>query len=243
MKSILKTMIVCVSFSFTPACTKTQQSELNIYNPSIDNERDAVGHLISNGRLWCSATLIEEKTLLSAGHCFEGRSQTPDDLYINFNFGEEKIKVLEVIVHPQYSEWLGKITNDVAVLKLEEASNIRPETLSQEAPEIGRPVLFVGYGKTDAKLQDSINGTRRRGTNVLERVERLKIHFPKPQNSSMSQVCKGDSGGPVFAEGRNGSVQIGIVSGSLDRAAKRTCNVTSYAARVDAYYDWIMDQI
>ena len=45
---------------------------------------------------------------------------------------------------------LGKVDNDVAVLKLERASSITPERAAMDAPEINSEVLFVGYGRTDA---------------------------------------------------------------------------------------------
>ena len=241
MKNILMAAI-CIA-SLSQACSKGETSKLNIYNGQLDSQRDAVGILVLDGQLWCTATLIEEKTLLSAGHCFQGKYRKPKEIYVNFRSGREKIAVSEIIVHPQYSEWLGKVDNDVAVLKLERASSITPEELAMDAPEINSEVLFVGYGRTDTPQKSSHNGTRRRGNNLINKIERNKIHFPRPGSSSMSQVCKGDSGGPVFAESDMGLVQVGIVSGSTDKASRKTCNVTAYAARVDFFYDWIMDQI
>jgi secreted trypsin-like serine protease len=244
-KSICGWLSVIVCFQFMQGCgsADSSQGQLKIYNGTVDTEHDSVGLLIRDGKRWCTATLIAEKTALSAGHCFEGKSSKPAQLIISFKSGAIQSRVVEVVVHPKYSEWFGRVTNDVAVLKLDSAPRLPAMKLASKVPQAGEAVLFVGYGYKDATDKDSFDGTRRKGVSTIDKVEQQKIFFPKPQNNNMSQVCKGDSGGPIFAKQGEDTVQIGIVSGSTEGASKKTCNVTAYAARVDAYVSWIQDQI
>ncbi len=229
----------------TQACgsTPAPTSQADIYQGRLDTEHEAVGLLVRDGKLWCTATLIEAKIAISAGHCFEGKSQLPAELQLHFRSGELVTRVSEVVVHPDYSDWFGRVTHDVAILKLQDTVDLPPMPLASRAPSKGTSVLFVGYGYTDAKDKASLDGTRRQGSNVLGSLDTWKLYFPKPTDASTAQVCRGDSGGPIFAREDDRLVQIGIVSGSTDGAAQKTCLVSSYAARVDAHLDWIQSQL
>ena len=220
--------------------TATQpQSEQQIYQGKITSDYAAVGLLVRNGKLWCSATLIGPELALSAGHCFDGKSEQPASLFIEFNPGEIRAQVTDVIVHPQYSDVFGRVTQDFALLKLASKPGLAPIKLASRAPVKGEPVLFVGYGYTDSLAKDSFDGTKRMGTNQVGTVEAKKLFFPKPKDETTSQVCRGDSGGPVFAS-RQGELElIGVVSGSSEGAASKTCRIEAYAARVDAFLSWI----
>jgi V8-like Glu-specific endopeptidase len=210
-----------------------------IYQGKITSDYAAVGLLVRNDKLWCTATLIGPELALSAGHCFEGKSETPASLFIEFNQGAIRTQVTDVIVHPQYSEWFGRVTQDFALLKLASRPGLTPVKLASQAPVKGETVTFVGYGYTDSLAKDSFDGTKRMGTNQVGTVEAKKLFFPKPKDESTSQVCRGDSGGPVFAT-RQGELElIGVVSGSTEGAASKTCRIEAYAARVDAFLSWI----
>jgi len=232
----------CVLFSslFLGCGTElTQNSQSSIYQGTVTNAYESVGLLVRDGKLWCSATLIGPELALSAGHCFEGKSETPAALFIEFNGGTLRTQVSEVIVHPQYSDWFGRVTNDFALLKLSAKPGLPPMKLSTTAPTKGEPVLFVGYGYTDSLAKESFDGTKRMGTNQVGTVEAKKLFFPKPKDEFTSQVCRGDSGGPVFATRAEGLELIGVVSGSTEGAASKTCRIEAYAARVDTFVEWI----
>lgn len=214
-------------------------SEQKIYQGKITSDYSAVGLLVRNDKLWCTATLIGPELALSAGHCFEGKSEKPASLFIEFNQGAIRTQVTDVIVHPQYSEWFGRVTQDFALLKLASQPGLTPVKLATEAPVKGEAVTFVGYGYTDSLAKDSFDGTKRMGTNQVGTVEAKKLFFPKPKDDLTAQVCRGDSGGPVFAT-RQGELElIGVVSGSTEGAASKTCRIEAYAARVDAFLSWI----
>lgn len=217
----------------------TESSRTSIYQGVEDSGHEAVGLLIRNGKKWCSATLVAPKIALSAGHCFEGKSEKPESLVIQFNGGSLSSRISSVVVHPKYSDWFGRVTNDLAVLYLDDAPSIAPIAVASSVPTKGESVLLVGYGYKDALDLASFDGTKRTGTNVIGSVEEKKIFFPKPTDLATSQVCKGDSGGPIFATRGDRLELIGIVSGSADPRSSKTCQVEAYGARIDAYQDWL----
>lgn len=216
-----------------------QDSAPSIYQGQITTDYASVGLLIRDDKLWCSATLIAPQFALSAGHCFEGKSEKPASLFIEFKNRAIRTQVSEVVVHPQYSEWFGRVTNDFALLKLTEEPGVPAMNMAISPPTKGEPVLFVGHGYTDSLAKDSFDGTKRMGTNVVGTIEAKKLFFPKPADEKTSQVCRGDSGGPVFATRQGRLELIGVVSGSTEGASNKTCRVESYAARVDAFLSWI----
>ncbi|MFW7380029.1 MAG: S1 family peptidase [Oligoflexus sp.] len=227
-------------FLFSLSCGKASESSLpSIYNGSIDTEHDSVGLLVLDGKLWCSASLIGQKTALSAAHCFEKKTHQPNDLYLRFN--NVDVKVLEVIIHPRYGDWFGRVTHDVAVLKLENIINIPIIPLASKAPIPGETAILVGFGYTDAKLKESMDGTKRTGRSIVGKVESNRVFFPEPKDEGMSQTCKGDSGAPIFSFHDEQKTQIAIVSGSMDGKASKTCQIESYGARIDAYIEWIIE--
>ncbi len=231
---------VLISSLFTACGTAPRShSETAIYQGQATTDYAGVGLLIRDGKLWCSATLIGPQLALSAGHCFEGKSEKPAALFMEFNQGSIRTQVTDVIVHPKYSEWFGRVTNDFALLKLASEPGLEPIKLASSAPTQGEPVLFVGYGYTDSLAKDSFDGTKRMGINQVGTVEAKKLFFPKPKDETTSQVCRGDSGGPVFAIRQGALELIGVVSGSTEGAASKTCRIEAYAARVDTFLDWI----
>jgi secreted trypsin-like serine protease len=230
-----------LALSQTLACGPVEgpSSHSAIYQGVEDSGNEAVGLLVRDGKLWCSATLVAPDVALSAGHCFDGESSRPADLHIQFNGGAVEAQVTDVTVHPRYSVWFGRISNDVAVLKLNHAVDVKPIPLATKAPVVGEPVLVVGYGYKDALDLASFDGTKRKGTTTVGKLESIKIFLPKPKDATVAQVCKGDSGGPMFATHDGQMELIGIVSGSYEGLAVKSCLVETYGARVDAFREWL----
>ncbi len=215
------------------------QEESAIYQGSVDLTHESVGLILRGGKLWCTATRIGKAFALSAGHCFEGRSDpAPKELFVRFS--TEEVPVVRVEVHPKYQDWFGRVRQDLALLFLGSEPAAVPITpILNRAPVAGEDVTLVGYGYTDALLKESMDGTRRSARSWIGKVEDVRLFFPAPKDADHGQTCRGDSGGPAFVHQDGQEVQIGVTSGSLDGASKKTCLIESYSARVDAFVPWI----
>ena len=74
----------------------------------------------------CGGTIIDNKTIISAAHCYFPLSRTTIQfieagITKDFSKNGQNIKVKDVIIHPSYddSRTIGKFDNDIAVLILE----------------------------------------------------------------------------------------------------------------------------
>ena len=87
------------------------------------NRTDKEGKSVNQG---CGGTIIDEKTIISAAHCYYPLSKTTIQFIeagITKDLSEngQKLKVKDVIIHPSYddSKTIGKYDSDIAVLILE----------------------------------------------------------------------------------------------------------------------------
>jgi hypothetical protein len=90
------------------------------------------------------------------------------------------------------------------------------------APQVGNRITLVGYGQTDLLNDNSPDGKKRKGSNVISSIQENNtvIVYDAPKSHAglgegeKSMTGRGDSGGPVFIEGGG---LVGIVSrGSLN---------------------------
>ena len=214
------------------------QEESAIYQGVVDLAHESVGLIIRGNKLWCTATRIGKGFALSAGHCFEGKSdKAPKELFVRFS--TEEVAVVRVEVHPKYQDWMGRVRQDLALLFLAREPAVPITPILSRPPTVGEEVTLVGYGYTDALLKESMDGTRRSARSWIGKVEEVRLFFPAPKDPEHGQNCRGDSGGPAFLHQDGVEVQIGVTSGSLDAASKKTCAIESYSARADAFVPWI----
>ncbi|MBI2374348.1 MAG: trypsin-like serine protease, partial [Deltaproteobacteria bacterium] len=128
----------------------------------------------------CSATLIGERTLLTAAHCVDA-SLYPLSPTLRFEASNltvarrasptDLIEVIEVRMHPGWG--LGHLENDLALMLLATApEGVAPKPVNTEdlAPLTGQPLRALGYGYADPDEYDSW-GTKRVTELRLERVE------------------------------------------------------------------------
>lgn len=173
-----------------------------------------VGQIIC-GKLTCSATLIGEKTVITANHCIpKGITEC------EFKPGLSDIHYSGEVV--RYGGW-----TDLALLKLEEKVPIQPRLLSEISPQIGDDVIYVGYGITEERGKGI--GTKRFGCSKVSSWS-AGILF----NSTLgSEVCNGDSGGAAIING----ALAGVISYKV-----ANCGVGSGSTAVNIYLDWILDK-
>lgn len=131
--------------------------------------------------------------------------------------------------------------NDVAVFTLaEEVNDIVPFSLTRTEPQVGNPIVIVGYGATNQpgfSIPDGSDpGSSLEGVNFISAFDENRVFFFFDHESE-SDTCVGDSGGPLFSEYGFGAVLVGITSGGTSTNCK--LGDIAWNERADIHVDWI----
>ena len=181
-----------------------------------------------DGSLIGSAILIEPNVALTAAHCLDS-----GDVFF-FVIGEEDIMVKETILHPDYSNTLGRIVNDIGLIFLECDSRYQPAKMGcVEWMERYDPITTVGYSFEYKKY--SKKGVFRYFGTIVEEPNNMKF-IPRPVS-----VWFGDSGGGVFAKFGKKEYLVGVISTfTVLRNYKNQENITECSAVIVAkHLAWI----
>ena len=201
----------------------------------------------------CSGTLIAPRLVLAAAHC---------DTEITFDFveavggvyfgpdaedPEAVVGVDEVLLHPDYFVTRtgdlhdeGTASNDVGLLVLSEAVDVRPSLLRTDAvttEHLGQDLLAVGYGKTVHNIED---WGRRRATKLyIDDFLGEHIFSDDETNPTGGNMCWGDVGAPLFGLTEDGTeVQWAIASWTDAHCYRET-----QSTPVEVGASWILEQV
>jgi len=186
----------------------------------------------SDDNLIGSGTLIRPNVVLTAGHCID------DDSIVSVDFGDEKIAVRKMVLHPHYSDALGRVTNDIGLIFLECDSKYQPAKMGcTEWMERHQPITTVGFSFGYKKY--SKFGVFRYFGTVVEQPNVLKF-IPRPV-----PVWFGDSGGGVFTKFGSDEYLVGVISTfTMLKNYKGHGEVTECSAVIVAkHLDWIEMEI
>ncbi len=208
-------------------------------------EYKAVGALLINDDLLCTATLIGPKTLLTAAHCLHGyRSQVPS---MTFILGSDKTKpeatyrIADFYYHPSFDPCPTPTGyhNDIGLVYLSEEPPTKPVPLHSGAPswEFIRTsktkLNFVGFGYDMMDLQQFGRGIKRQGSWPIKEIQDNRIFY----NVEGMGTCEGDSGGPTFLMIKNQPVQVAVTSGGYFSCTN------GFSTRVDSFLTWLDGKI
>jgi secreted trypsin-like serine protease len=174
----------------------------------------------------CTGTFVNDSQIVSAGHCVEGLDAANPALYVvTINAQGQYVataKAVNFVRHPSYNIRLGVSPYDVSVINFKADTAPAVSALATRAPSAGDTLTIVGYGNNVNEfdrwgdLTGSGAGVKRVGTNTVDSVSGGFIHFlglpeanGKMDLGTLVSSGSGDSGGPLFVNGK----LAGITSG------------------------------
>lgn len=210
---LLPVLALCLAL-LLPSVAPAQRSHPEVLSLEAAREYAHVGRLNIAGRRFCTATLIDERHVITAAHClFDPRTRERVSVQsMHFVAGLNRggfvaARRIAAVAMPLAYVYDGTVTrqtveNDVAVLRLLDpipASVALPAQPAEARP--GAPLALVSYSRARPHAPSLETGAM-----VLGREGRmLVLDF---------SVTFGASGAPVFAEVSGRRQLIGIVSAS-----------------------------
>ena len=214
------------------------------------------------GSASCSAVIIDDKWVLTAGHCVDQGVNTDDILVkVDVNVTQGEVQVLEVeeiFSHPGFStEGFTQFGNDIALLKLKTpvTFNNRVQKIALATPADANLVTpgivgtLSGWGDTSSNPEDPANFDLNTvdlpivalsdANNVNAFNGRITANMlPAGSRSNNKGSCSGDSGGPfVVPDGNGGQILAGISSfGQCDEDVNGPFSVFT---RISAHVSWV----
>jgi secreted trypsin-like serine protease len=193
----------------------------------------------------CTGTLISSDDVLTATHCIDlsdlgGRTVVGYGVIVGEAGGAVLYRASQALAAPGLDVVDGRLINDLAVLSLEAAPAlaVMPVLLSREARK-GETGFVYGYGLQEVAGESKTNNFISLQGGAM-RINVVGSEFIQARfNGTGTNVCNGDSGGPMIIQDKTGTAIVGIVSqGSVEGC--RSGDVTSFTnVAKPALVEWL----
>lgn len=192
----------------------------------------------------CSASFIGNKTFVTAEHCYEDVSQNlqmvrSQEMNQGSFFtcpGSEK-KYTASNLFPMKNSGLSEL-QDIAIIKVEEEVSVGPIKIPKSAEELEtllsdkQNCYISGYGldnenKYGVLKTARITNIENKPLDIFSSGSRYRVRLRE------NYADHGDSGGPLYCEGKDGAVLIGVVHGGMKGA------IFSDIEKLSVGLDWL----
>lgn len=243
----LKSLVFSISLMATVSASAVWKGDVTSAYPSTVRIRVASSD--------CTAVVIAEGWLLTAGHCVEGGTKSRT---MKIGLGEsgslKSFKVSRIYPHPGYRDGffenpnLARARYDLALIHL--ANPVNAPSAGILATESGvkkalqqKMAFAVGYGRSGLK-------TTMKRMASLPATLTVADYIETNSNNLGQGICTGDSGGGLYVMTAQGPKVIGInsVIGRLKGASDKGeicggANTIGVVASIYAEADWIQNTI
>ena len=265
MKSFLIILVLffnsLCNFQVQPSSVGVNSRNKRIVGGSEANELDWgwTVALYSDKTFFCGATLIRDKFLLTAAHCFPNKKILPKlKAFIGVhdrNKPEKRVQIrngIKLVIHEKYDK--SKLWNDIALIELDKSVKLTQfNSVFQDIEgfnPVGQDATISGWGKTSAdgsgspatkKQQVTIKIWNNNACSKLDNFNKEIMICGGPGIwLTKAGFCQGDSGGPLSYKNPIDKqwYVIGISSYSVNN-----CGDNAVFTKVSNYKKWIYDNI
>ena len=173
--------------------------------------------IYKDGEFICGGTVLDEDTILTAGHCLHGYESSPGHFYTvragmvrkaSRSPWEQHRTIAEVIIHPQYNKVfldhdlsLGRLNSSLH-LNRHVSSSCLPQH-SQMYPAVGSTCIATGWGDLSdggAAARQLMQGEVPVRANCSRSYNNMEYQICGGYLEGGKDSCQGDSGGPLYCQ-------------------------------------------
>lgn len=247
---LLLSLAACGNTNHDPLMTRggIRSQPQAVVGGSISDAFAATGALrakTQSGTSLCTATLVAPTMILTAAHCVDDIDPQQTRFILGMDITQPTLerRLTAATMHPDYAVTDDGAYYDVAVAWLDSAiREVTPVHVSFIDAQrlLGENAVLVGYGANGVDgpgvLPDTVGSGVRRGAHV--QIDGLALtHWQSRYDATQAVVCRGDSGGPAFAQVNGLLQQVGVTSLGDTR-----CEVLGLYSRLDLVADWLEAQ-
>jgi hypothetical protein len=150
----------------------------------------------------CSGTVIDTRAVLTAAHCLAGDIT---EVLVYFGSGDQ-IPSASFQIHPRYRQNDSSSPDVGVVLTSQDLGRPPVPLLVNRDAQVGEQAVIAGWGKDE----NDVTRVLRAG---MTSITRVGLTFLETQyNRSASNICAGDSGGPLLVQQDGVWAAAGVIS-------------------------------